>query len=157
MLPSLSGTASFQRLAFRNTFDFLEGGPWFNVGALGLRLQVPILSLRDMVYTPGEQKIRWRQASYALEHFSEEQHRIYEQERLQLQQAYQVWQRQQKNRELALQNETLTRKKVTQGILDMVQLRQVQDDVNQAQQKLSQARLRYLQHYVNLQYLQAHP
>lgn len=154
MLPTLSSVASFQRVAFRNSFDFFEETGWFNVGSIGLRLNIPILSLREMIYEPLQQKALWKQASHEFERYKEEQEKAFQQENMQLNQAYQVWKNQQENMELAKQNEILTIRKIEEGIIDMVQLRQIQDDLYQVQQRLSSARLSYLRHYVELDYLQ---
>ncbi|WPP52825.1 TolC family protein [Catalinimonas niigatensis] len=154
MLPNLSAVAGFQRVAFRNSFDFFEGGEWYNVGSIGLKLNIPILSLRQMLYEPAQQKAQWKQASYQFDRYQEEQERVFQQEMMQLEQAYEVWQNQQENLRLARQNEILSMSKIEKGIIDMLQLRQIQDDLYRVQQRLSQARLDYLQHYVELTYLQ---
>lgn len=153
-LPRLSAVAGFQRVAFRNSFDFFEGGEWYNVGSIGLRLNVPLLSIRQMVYEPAQQKARWKQAIHQFDRYQEEQERVFQQEMMQLEQAHEVWQNQQENLRLARQNESLSVLKIEKGIIDMLQLRQIQDDLYQVQQKLSKARLDYLHHYVTLDYLQ---
>lgn len=154
MLPSLSGVAGFQRVAFRNAFDFVEGGEWYNVGSIGLKLNIPIFSLRQVVYEPAQQKALWKQASHQFDRYQVEQERAFQMEMMQLEQAYEVWQNQQENLRLAKQNETLSISKIEKGIIDMMQLRQIQDDLYQMQQKLSKARLDYLRHYVALKYMQ---
>jgi outer membrane protein TolC len=153
-LPSLSAMAGFQRIAFRNSFDFLSGGDWFNVGSVGFRLNIPILSLRQMIYEPSRQKALWKQANYQFERYQEEQETNYQKEKMQLQHAYQVWQNQKENLRLAQQNEALTIRKIENGIIDMLELKQVQDNLYQVQQRVSRARLDYLRHAVELDYLQ---
>lgn len=152
--PTLAGIANYQRVAFRNSFDFLEGGDWYNVGAIGLRLNVPILSVRQMIYEPAQQRIWMKQATHEFKRYQEEQEKRYLNERLKLEQAYKVWKNQEQNILLASQNEGLANRKIEEGIIDMVQLKQIQDDLNNAQQRLNSARLNYLRHYVELQYLQ---
>jgi outer membrane protein len=154
LLPTLTGIANYQRVAFRNEFDFLGAGDWFNVGAIGLRLNVPILSIRQMMYEPAQQRALMLQARYDFQRYREGEERRFINERLQLGQAYQSWVLQQENIALAQQNEGLAMRKIKDGIIDMVQLRQIQDDLQNAHQRLNAARLNYLKHYVELQYLQ---
>lgn len=153
-LPQLSGIANFQRIAFRNSFNFFEAGEWYNVGAFGLRLTVPLLSAREMFYEPAQQKALMKQAGYDFMKYQEEQEKNYLNQRIQLEQANKAWKNQKQNLRMARQNEELAVRRIEEGIIDLMQLKQIQDDLSSALQRLSRARLNYLRHYVELQYLQ---
>ncbi|MEX2592415.1 MAG: TolC family protein [Anditalea sp.] len=62
---------------------------------------------------------------------------------------------QRENVQLAEENEMLSRKKIEKGIIDMVQLKQIQQDLNVAQEKLNTAELDFLGHVVEINYIQS--
>ena len=56
---------------------------------------------------------------------------------------------------LAEENERLSIQKIESGIIDMLQLKQIQQDLMDEQNKYNQAITNYLKHYVESIYLQS--
>ena len=55
---------------------------------------------------------------------------------------------------LAEENEKLSMQKIEKGIIDMLQLKQIQRDLIEEQNKYNQVKTNYLKHYVEFIYLQ---
>lgn len=61
---------------------------------------------------------------------------------------------QHENVRLAEESERLSKQKIEQGIIDMVQLKQVQQDLTRWQELLNNAQTNYLKQCVEIKYLQ---
>lgn len=151
--PSLQLQGTWEQLGFGDQLNFITRSPWFTVGFVGLHLRVP-LSLSTMIYTPRSEKARWEAAAAQLNNYTAEQTKQYQQENLALQQAATDIQLQQDNIRRATENEQLSTLKINKGIIDMIQLKEVQKDLYEAQAQLNDARLEFFKHYTAINYLQ---
>ncbi|WMJ73702.1 TolC family protein [Cytophagaceae bacterium ABcell3] len=154
LVPSISINSSYRRLGFGESADFITQSQWFTSAFIGVQLRVPIFSLNNMVYQTSIHKNRWEQAQDEFDAYQEQQKKRFLQEEIKLQQAQGNIKRQKEKLELAQQNEHLSILKIERGIIDMIQLRQIQQDLTMASEQLNQAELQYLQHYVEISYLQ---
>jgi len=112
------------------------------------------LSLSSMIYHPRSRKAQWEAARQQLENYSNEQEKKYQQEKILLSQAAKNMALQQENIRLATENEQLSTLKINKGIIDMIQLKEVQKDLYDAQQQLNEARMDFYKHYTEINYLQ---
>ncbi|GAA0546716.1 TolC family protein [Chitinophaga japonensis] len=155
--PVLSASASYSRLAFGSSFDFWQQGDWYDVGTVGLRLRIPLLSARELFHEPARRKLLWQRSLQEFAHYRQTQEQSYRQEKLQLQDAWQSVQAAREKIMLAEQNVQLSLHKLEKGLVNMIEIRQVTEDLYQAHQDHLQAKLGYWQHYTTLHYLQNRP
>lgn len=151
--PSLRFTGSLQQLGFGNQLNFITKSPWYTVGFAGIQLQVP-LSVADIWHKPHQQKQLWQQAVETFKQYESTQQKACIREKLQLEQAMSSVRLQEEKVTLAEENEALSTQKIRKGIIDMIQLREVQKDLYEAQARLNEARQDFFQHYTTLNYLQ---
>jgi outer membrane protein TolC len=105
-------------------------------------------------HAPKRQKYLIRQAEYEFSAYQENQQKEYMQKTILLGEALKSLQIQRENIGLAEENERLSKQKIEQGIIDMVQLKQVQQDLIRWQKALSNAQINYLKQCVEMKYLQ---
>lgn len=153
--PSLYLSSGFQRLGFGQTIDFLGQSQWFSSGFVSLDVRIPLLSLRNMVYNPRKQKSEVKIATLQFENYLKEQEKIYLQTNMKMEEAWKSVLLQRENIQLAEENEKLSQQKIEKGIIDMIQLKQIQQDLNLAQEKLSTAELNFLGYLVEMKYIQS--
>nr|WP_295876903.1 TolC family protein [uncultured Chitinophaga sp.] len=151
--PSLHLKGSYQQLGFGDQLNFITRSPWFTVGYAGVELRFP-LSWSNFSAKPRSAKAQWQAASSRFKQYESEQEKKYRQEKLLLEKASADIQLQQENIRLAQENETLSTQKINKGIIDMVQLKEIQQDLYDAQVKLNDARTDFYQHITELNYLQ---
>ena len=151
--PSLHVKGSWEQLGFGDKSNFITRSPWFTVGFVGLQLSMP-LSLSRTAYTPRSRKARWEAADQQFKSYTSQQEKKYRQEKVLLEQAAENIRLQQENTRLAAENEQLTTLKINKGIIDMIQLKDVQTDLYKAQEQLNEARMDFFRHYTEINYLQ---
>lgn len=151
--PGLHIKGTWEQLGFGDKSNFITRSPWFTVGFAGVQLSMP-LSLSSMIYHPRSRKAQWEAARQQLENYSNEQEKKYQQEKILLSQAAGNMTLQQENIRLATENEQLSTLKINKGIIDMIQLKEVQKDLYDAQQLLNEARMDFYKHYTEINYLQ---
>ncbi|HEY8955251.1 TolC family protein [Chitinophaga sp.] len=151
--PSLHVKGSWEQLGFGDKSNFITRSPWFTVGFIGLQLSMP-LSLSRTTYTPRSRKARWEAAGQQFKRYTSQQEKKYRQEKVLLEQAAENIRLQQENTRLATENEQLTTLKINKGIIDMIQLKEVQTDLYKAQEQLNEARMDFFRHYTEINYLQ---
>ncbi|MBC9909997.1 TolC family protein [Chitinophaga varians] len=151
--PSLHFKGSYQQLGFGDRMNFITRSPWFTVGFAGVELRFP-LSWSNFSAKPRSMKAQWLAASSRFKQYGSEQEKRYRQERLLLEKASGDIQLQKENIALAQENETLSTQKINKGIIDMIQLKEIQQDLYDAQAKLNDARTDFYKHYTELNYLQ---
>lgn len=151
--PSLHLKSTWEQLGFGEKPDFITRSPWFSVGFVGIQLSMP-LSLSRIAYKPRAQKARWQAADQQFKSYTAEQEKKYQQEKAALEQSTQNIRLQQDNIRLSEENELLSTKKIDKGIIDMIQLKEVQKDLYEAQEKLNEARMDFFRHYTEINYLQ---
>jgi outer membrane protein len=153
LYPSLHLKGTWEQLGFGEKSDFITRSPWFSVGFVGIQLSMP-LSLSRIAYKPREEKARWQAAEQQFNSYTAEQEKRYQQEKAALEQAAQHIRLQEDNIRMSEENEMLTMRKIDKGIIDMIQLKEVQKDLYEAQEKLNEARMDFFRHYTEINYLQ---
>jgi outer membrane protein len=151
--PSLHAKSTWEQLGFGEKSDFISRSPWFSVGFVGIQLSMP-LSLSRIAYKPRAQKARWQAADQQFKSYTAELEKRYQQEKAALEQAAQNIRLQEDNIRFAEENEILSTRKIDKGIIDMIQLKDVQKDLYEAQEKLNEARIDFFRHYTEINYLQ---
>ncbi|MBC9933211.1 TolC family protein [Chitinophaga qingshengii] len=151
--PSLHARGSYQQLGFGDQLNFITHSPWYTVGFAGIELRIP-LSWSNIAAKPRSMKAQWQAASSRFKQYESEQMKKYLQEKLLLEKASGDIQTQKENIVLATENEALSTQKINKGIIDMIQLKEIQQDLYDAQLKLNDARIDFFKHYTELNYLQ---
>lgn len=152
--PSLSVKSGYNRLGFGQGMDFISDSKWFGSGYVGLQLNVPLLSISAMFHEPKRQKKLIASAEKAFAYYQQTREKEFLEEKIGWETALKVMELRQEELQLALENERLAYQKIQKGIIDMIELKQIQQDLNQARSRLNEARLGLMQHTVELQYLQ---
>jgi outer membrane protein len=153
LYPTLHIKGTWEQLGFGDKTDFITRSPWFTVGFVGLQLRLP-LSLSRITYQPRSEKARWQAADLQFKKYTNEQEKKYQDEKLLLEQASRNIQLQQENIRFSKENEQLSTLKINKGIIDMIQLKEVQQDLYEAQEALNKARMEFYRHYTEINYLQ---
>lgn len=154
LYPSLRLNSSYKRLAFGDDPSIITGNEWFPSGVVSLQLRVPIFSLQDIVYNPARQRALWNKASLELEDYENQQKANFHKAWVRLNEALVAIEESMENVELAKENEELVLQKLEKGVIDMVQFIQVQQDKFTSQERFFDAKLYYMQQYVEINYLQ---
>lgn len=151
--PALHIKGTWEQLGFGDKSNFITHSPWFSVGFVGLHLTMP-LSFANIIYKPRSEKARRQAAESQFKNYTAEQEKKYQQETSLLEQAARTIQLQQENIRLAAENEQLSTLKINKGIIDMIQLKDVQKERYEAEEQLNDARMDFFRHYTEINYLQ---
>lgn len=154
LYPSLSIQAGYSKLGFGDKLNFVTEQQWFNSGFVGLNLTVPLFSFSKHIYQPKKQKALIEAMELEFEEYQEEARKKFLNEKMALAAALIKVNTQEEQVQLAKENLQLSREKIEKGIVDMISLKQIFQDLNKAQERLYSARLEALQHHVALDYLQ---
>lgn len=141
-LPSISGFLNYGTAAFRNEFDFFDGGePWFQSSVVGISMNVPIFS-------SGMRSAKTQRARIALDQAETQLEETKQNVTLQLNTAksnYQFsiekFENSKKNKALAERIENKNQIKFTEGLSTSFELRQAQTQLYTAQQQYFQSML----------------
>ncbi|NIJ52287.1 TolC family protein [Dyadobacter arcticus] len=152
--PKLSLISGYSRLGFGQKFDFISNSGWFSSGFVGLKLNIPILDLNKMVFEPKRQKMMMKTTQLERLQYQQEQRRVWLREEILLKEAINSVAVQEENLDSARENQQLSEKKLKNGIISVIELKQLQDELSQVQGKLNSAKLEYLKHYIELHHLQ---
>lgn len=152
--PKLSLKSGYNRLGFGQKIDFIGSSNWFSSGFLGLRLSIPILDLSKVLYEPKRQKMIFKTTQLEHAKYRQDQRRVWLREEMLLKEAAKSVALREENLALAHENQLLSRKKLEKGIINGIELKQVQDELSQAYSRLNNAKLEYLKHYTELHHLQ---
>lgn len=151
--PTLHIKGTWEQLGFGDKSNFITRSPWFTVGFVGLHLSMP-LSFSDMAYKPRSEKAKQEAAASQFKNYTAEQEKKYQQEKIALELAARNIRLQQENIRLATENEQLSTLKINKGIIDMIQLKEIQKDLYEAQEQFNEARMDFFRHYTEINYLQ---
>ncbi|WP_257667084.1 TolC family protein [Parapedobacter tibetensis] len=154
LLPTLALTAGYSKMGFGSSLDFIGESTWFASGYVGLQLRVPLFSMAKMAHNPKEQRLRAETAAIEFEQYQQSEQKRYMEERLQLNKSLTRVRIQEERMALAQENEVLAAQKLEKGIIDMLELKDVQQELDQVHTQLNQAKLEYFRHQVTIQYLQ---
>lgn len=154
LYPSLSLNSGWSRLGFGENVGFLSDPNWFSSGYIGLQLRIPLLRFGAMAYGPKKYKTMAEMAAHEFQHYQQAEEKRFLQEKIALESALQTLAIQEKNLKLADENERLTLRKLEKGLISMIELKQVQQDLDQSRERWHRARLEFLKHALELDYLQ---
>ena len=127
---------------------------WFTSGFIGLELCIPLFS-PTKAYSPKRQAALRNRAEYEFSAYQESQQREFMQKSALLNEALKSLQIQRENIFLAEDNERLSKHKIEHGVIDMIQLKQVQQDLNRSQELLNNLQINILKYYVEIKHMQS--
>jgi outer membrane protein TolC len=151
LYPTLSLKSGYGQSGFG---EKLSRTDWYTSGFVGATLSIPLFS-PTKTFSPKRQRHLAQQAEYDFDVWRQSRQRDYLQNIVLLDEAAKSLEIQRENVALAEENERLSRQKIEKGIIDMVQLKQVQQDLTSAQEALSNAQINYLKQSVEINYLQS--
>jgi outer membrane protein TolC len=126
---------------------------WYTSGFVGIEVRIPILWMTK-AYSLKRQKLIRKQSEYEFSSYMEKQENEYLKKTVLLDEALKSIYIQRENVKLATENEQLSKQKIEKGIIDMVQLKQVQQDLIRSHELLSTAQINYIKQCVEINYLQ---
>lgn len=154
LYPKLTMVSGYSRLGFGSEFSFITRSKWFSSGYVGLRFSMPLLDLRRMHYQIKMERENLKLAVAKQEANAEAGAKSFMIVKLRHLRASQQVATLNEKLMLAEQNVRLTGKKLEKGIIDMAQLKQVQDEMTLVQRQQLAAKLQVLVEMVELEYLQ---
>ncbi len=155
LYPQLDLHAGLRQTGFGEDLGFVGNSDWFSSGYVGLQLRIPLFSLNNMYFSPVKRRFLIEQTEHERAQYirSGEQDFIQEQEALK--HLGQQLTLQKENVFLATENESLAHEKVQQGIIDIISLKQTQSDLSTAYEQLIAVHREFLQHLLEVRYLQS--
>jgi len=154
-IPKLSLQSGYSKTGFGDNLSFISDGGWYPSGYVGLKLSVPISSLYKLKPYADSQKISWEQSKLDLDSYVNKKEKEFLEAKLLLEKYKEKLRSSEQDLLLAKENVALTLQKLRDGIIDMAQLKQVQDDLYKLQDEYSDSYLNYITSYINLNYLQS--
>lgn len=153
--PKLELVGSYGQLGFGEKSRYItQSSAWHTSSFVGVRLSIPLFSMSNARQAQ-KGKIIIAQAKQDFLHYEESQRRAYMQHSINLQSDWEILNIQKEKLRLAEENGRLSIQKIESGIIDMLQLKQIQQDLMDEQNKYNQAITNYLKHYVEIIYLQS--
>lgn len=154
LLPSFSIVGNYGQSGFADNLSTLgRVSSWYPSGFVGLKVSIPLFSLTD-IYAPKRQKAVMSQTLLEVTAHQENQRKTFVKENLRLNIIWKSVQTQKEQMRLSQENEYLSHQKIETGITDMIQLKQIQQELIDTQEKYSLAKIEYFKIYVELNYLQ---
>ncbi len=154
MTPRLSLVSSFGQVGFGDKLrEFSRSSRWHSTGFVGFRLSVPLFSAHG-IHTIKRDRAAYHQTSLAFAGYQDREAKRFFQVKLELERAVAALASQETIRKLAEENLALCHQKVEQGIVDMIQLKQVQQELFKSIGEENKARLESLKSQIELKYLQ---
>lgn len=154
MLPQLSLVSSFGMIGFGEQFsEFSNLSKWHSNGYVGFRLRMPIF-VPDGINTVKRNRAIYKQTSLAFAAYQDRESNRFLQVKLEVQQSLTALSAQETLRKLAEENLMLCNQKIEQGIINMIQLQQVQQELIKTIEEENRSRLNYLKNQIELNYLQ---
>lgn len=154
MFPKLSLVSSFGQVGFGDNFrEFRSSSSWYGNGFVGFRLSIPLFSALGITTAKRNQAI-YKQTSSEFANYQRWETKRFCQVQLELEKALIALSAQETIRKLAEENLFLCYQKIEQGIIDMIQLKQVQKEFIKSIEEENKAKLDYLKNQTELKYLQ---
>lgn len=153
LYPKLTLKSAYWQSGFGEKSNFISQSEWFSSGYIGVNLTIPITSVTN-IFELKKKKALIKYNELKFKHYLDNQHKKYLNEVILLNESLKILQIQKENFSLAEENEYLSIKKIGNGIIDMIQLKQIQQDLNIAQEFLNNSEINYIKHYVEITYLQ---
>lgn len=155
LYPKLSLIGGYSGLGFGQEFSSITQSQWFASGYVGLQLDIPILSIGKMAYLPKKQKALIASKNADFENFSQQKEQEFLQKRLDVNAKQKIVDSRKNQLALAQENTELSYQKIQNGVIDMIELKQIQQDLNEALIKLNEAELSLWNDIIELEYLQS--
>lgn len=154
LYPKLSLIGSYGQLGFDNDINFItKASSWHTSSYVGIQFSMPIFSISNLIKSRVK-KIAYNQEKFKFSHYEDEQRKEYIKEAMLLYTNWKVYNLQNEKLKLAEENAKLGKNKIEKGIIDMLQLKQIQQDLFEEQEKFDKAIIKYLKSYVQITYLQ---
>lgn len=157
MLPNLSVVGGYRRMGFGSSLREIAGEEWFPSGYVGLRLRIPLISIGNMTHEPRRRRALADAAELELIQYEARETSRFMQERIQLEKAIAAMSANKQNMELARENERLVFQKLEKGLIDMVEFKEVQHEVDRSIAAYMDSQLDYFKHHVEIQHLINNP
>lgn len=153
--PKLELVGNYGQLGFGENRNFItKTSAWHTSSFIGIRLSIPLFSFSN-TQTARKGKVMLEQSKVDFFHYEESQRKTYIQQAINLRNGWDILNIQEEKLHLAQENERLSMQRIESGIIDMFQLKQIQQDLIDEQNKYNQAKTNYLKHYVEVIYLQS--
>jgi outer membrane protein len=154
LYPKLSVVSGYSKLGFGSEASFITRSKWFSSGYVGLRLSIPVFDMPRMHYQLRKDKqsavlaIAERDASVS------DGNKAFLSAKVAYSRAMQELGSLQRKEALARDNVRLSTKKLEKGVIDMIELKQLQDELTLTRRRRLTAQLQCLMQMVELEYLQ---
>lgn len=153
--PKLELVGNYGQLGFGENRNLItKTSAWHTSSFIGIRLSIPLFSFSN-TQTARKGKVMLEQSKVDFSHYEESQRKTYIQQAINLRNGWDILNIQEEKLHLAQENERLSMQRIESGIIDMFQLKQIQQDLIDEQNKYNQAKTNYLKHYVEVIYLQS--
>ncbi|MCD7937626.1 MAG: TolC family protein [Tannerellaceae bacterium] len=153
--PKLELVGNYGQLGFGETNRYItQSSAWHTSSFVGVRLSIPFFSM-STIRQSQKGKIMIAQAKQDFLYYEDSQQRAYLQHSNNLQSTWETLRIQEEKLHLAEENERFSIQKIESGIIDMLQHKQIQQDLIDEQNRYNQAITNYLKHYVEVIYLQS--
>lgn len=154
LYPKLSVVSGYSRLGFGSQLDFITSSKWFSSGYVGLRLSVPIFDMTRMHYQLKKDTENMLLAQAEREAGGNSDNKAFLAARIGYERAMEELASLKSKEALARENVRLSTMKLQKGIIDMIQMKQLQDELTMIRGKRLAAHLQSLARIVELEYLQ---
>ncbi|WP_342085242.1 TolC family protein [Dyadobacter sp. OTU695] len=154
LYPKISLVSGYTRLGFGSEVSFITQSKWFSSGYVGLRLSVPVFDLSRMSYQLKKDKQSTLVALAERDAHIASSNKAFASAKIAYDRARQELASLETKQKLAEENISLSTKKLQKGIIDMIALKEFQDELTLIRQKRFAAELQGLIQIVELDYLQ---
>lgn len=153
-MPQLSLGSSFGQIGFGEQLStFTNFSKWHSNGYVGFRLRIPLFAPGGAP-TVKRNRALYKQTTQEFVAYQDQEKKRYLQLQLDLKQTATTLNAQEDLRKLAEENLTLCNQKIEAGIMDMIQLQQIQQELIKTVTAENKVRLDYLKNQIELNYLQ---
>lgn len=156
LYPKLSVVSGYSRLGFGSEASFITRSKWFSSGYVGLRLSVPVFDMPRMHHQLKKDKESMLLAQAEREANISSANKAFLTAEINYSRAKQELASLRAKETLAVENIRLSTKKLEKGIIDMMQMKQLQDELTVIRSKRLAAQLQSLIEIVEIEYLQGH-
>lgn len=154
LYPIVSVVSGYSKLGFGSEASFLTRSKWFSSGYVGLRLSIPVFDMSRMHYQLKKDKQNALLAVAERDVGVNSANKAFARAKIAYSRALQELASLQRKEALAQDNVRLSVKKLEKGIIDMIELKQLQDELTLTRRKRLEVQLQGLIQMVELDYLQ---
>ncbi|MHA4740771.1 TolC family protein [Dyadobacter sp. MSC1_007] len=154
LYPKLSVVSGYSKLGFGSEASFITRSNWFSSGYVGLRLSIPVFDMPRMHYQLKKDKQSAGLAMAERDASVSDGKKAFLSASVAYSRAMQELGSLRKKEALAEDNVRLSTKKLEKGVIDMIELKQLQDELTLTRRRRLTAQLQGLIQMVELEYLQ---